>query len=81
MTAPLPATDPQARWGRALALLGQARDARQRMKYDPVPTERDRGTQDYVTAVDALVAELDHLGETGVLTTVTEYLAVVYGRP
>ena len=72
--------DPSARWQHALNLLAEARRAAPIMKHASHSQDRDRATQDYVTAVDALVAELGLMAETGLLEAMTDYLSVVYGR-
>lgn len=80
MTALMQATDPQSRWARALGLLAVAREAEHRMRHAEGEAERDRGAEDYATALDAMAVEMSLLAETGVLDGITEYLAIVYGR-
>jgi hypothetical protein len=79
MSAPI-AMDPMARWGRAMAHLAEARRQEPLSRTAATLEARDQATEAYVTAAEALVAELGMLAATGILVEVDDFLQVIYGR-
>lgn len=70
---------PSDTWKDVLQLLKSARIQADLMHNAPRPGDRDLATENYVEAVDLLVAELSGLSDLGTLKDVADLLDVTYG--